>query len=83
MVNTDIDYTANFEKIFSKLKDSGLKEKIRKQISKIIENPEIGKPMMYARKGTRDVYIAPFRLSYVYKEEDKIIVLDLYHKDKQ
>ncbi len=40
--------------------------------------------MKYGRKDTREVYIPPFRLSYAYiKEEDKIIFLDLYHKDEQ
>lgn len=40
--------------------------------------------MRYARKGTREVYLKPFRLSYAYiKEENKIILLDLYHKKKQ
>src|SRR3989344_2073429 len=49
-----------------------------------IENPEVGKPMMYDRKGTREVYVKPFRLSYAYiKHENKIIFLDLYHKDGQ
>lgn len=66
------------------IKDRNLKIKIFKHIEKIINNPEIGKPMMYTRKGTREVYIPPFRLSYLYlKEENKIIFLDLYHKDKQ
>jgi len=51
---------------------------------KLKMNPELGKPMRYSRKGTREVYISPFRLSYFYlKEEDKLIILDLYHKDKQ
>lgn len=74
----------SFQKTFSKIKDKNLKEKIIKQLIKIKENPEIGKPMMYTRKGTREVYISPFRLSYVYlKEENKIIFLDLYHKNEQ
>ena len=61
-----------------------MKEKIIKQFSKIKENPEIGKPMKNVRKGTREVYISPFRLSYAYiKNEDKLIFLDLYHKDQQ
>ena len=77
-------FDPDFEKIFSKLKDPMIKEKILKQFCKIRENPEIGKPMMSGRKGTRAVYVAPFRLSYVYlKEEDKIIFLNLYHKDEQ
>ena len=82
MVN--VDRHPQFAKIFEKIKDNVLKEKVKKQIEKIIENPEIGKPMMYNRKGTREVYIPPFRLSYVYiKIEDKIILLQLYHKDEQ
>lgn len=82
MVN--VDRHPQFAKIFEKIKDNILREKIKKQIAKIIENPEIGKPMMYSRKGTRELYIAPFRLSYEYlKEEDKVILLDLYHKDEQ
>ena len=82
MVN--VDRHPQFAKVFEKIKDNVLKEKVKKQIEKIIENPEIGKPMMYNRKGTREVYIPPFRLSYVYtKTEDKIILLDLYHKDEQ
>ena len=82
MVN--VDYGPNFSKLFYKLKDKSLKERIKKQITKIIDNPEIGKPMMYNRKGTREVYVSSFRLSYIYiKEEDKVIFLDLYHKDEQ
>ncbi len=73
-----------FQKTFSKIKDPIIKEKIIKQIEKIRNNHEIGKPMMYTRKGTRELYISPFRLSYIYnREEDKIIILDLYHKDQQ
>lgn len=82
MVN--VDYHPQFAKIFEKIKDNILKEKVKKQIEKIVVNPEIGKPMMYNRKGTREVYVSPYRLSYIYsKEEDKIIFLDLYHKDEQ
>ena len=82
MVN--VDYSPDFSKLFYKIKDKSSKEKIKKRITKIINNPEIGKPMMYNRKGTREVYISPFRLSYAYiEEEDKIVFLDLYHKDEQ
>ena len=74
----------SFQKTFSKIKNKILKEKIWKQFAKIRDNPEIGKPMKHNRKGTREVYIHPFRLSYSYIEkEDKIIFLDLYHKDEQ
>jgi mRNA-degrading endonuclease RelE of RelBE toxin-antitoxin system len=71
-----------FKKNFQKIKDSALKEKIIKQISKIKDNPETGKPMKYSRKGTRELYIPPFRLSY-YFEKETVYILDLYHKDEQ
>jgi mRNA-degrading endonuclease RelE of RelBE toxin-antitoxin system len=39
---------------------------------------------MYERKGTRELYIKPYRIAYAYsKEEDKITFLEIYHKDEQ
>ena len=78
-----VDYDPIFQKIFSKL-DKSIRIKVEKLLAKIIDNPEIGKPMRYARKGTREVYIPPFRLSYAYApQKNKIILLNLYHKDEQ
>jgi len=40
--------------------------------------------MMHDRKGTRELYIKPFRLAYSYiPSEDKVIILEFYHKKKQ
>ncbi len=79
-----VAYHPNFEKSVKSVRDNQIKTKIKKQIGKIVENPEIGKPMRYGRKGTREVYVSPFRLSYLFDEShDKIIFLDFYHKDKQ
>jgi len=71
-----------FEKNFKKIKDSSLKDKIITQISKIKDNPEVGKPMRYEIKRTRELYISPFRLSYKL-EGDTVYILALYHKDLQ
>ena len=80
----EIRFDKKFKSIFSKIKDELLKTKIKKQIKRIVENPEIGKPMRFTRKGTREVYIKPFRLSYKYRaEENKLYILDLYHKNQQ
>jgi len=77
-------FSSNFRKKFEKIKDKLLKEKVIKQILKLRENPDFGKPMMYARKGTRELYVSSYRISYVYyPKEDKIIFLDVYHKDEQ
>ncbi|MGV8150563.1 MAG: type II toxin-antitoxin system RelE/ParE family toxin [Candidatus Woesearchaeota archaeon] len=75
-------FSKNFRKKFEKIKDNALKEKIIKQILKLKENPEFGKPMMYARKGTRELYVSPYRISYFYNS-GKIVFLDVYHKDGQ
>ncbi|HLD02320.1 MAG TPA: type II toxin-antitoxin system RelE/ParE family toxin [Candidatus Nanoarchaeia archaeon] len=80
----EVTHSDHFEKIVGKISDKMLKTKVKKQIKKIIANPEIGKSMKNVRKGTREVYIPPFRLSYEYsKDENKIIFLDFYHKDEQ
>jgi mRNA-degrading endonuclease RelE of RelBE toxin-antitoxin system len=82
MVN--VDYDNKFKELLSKVKDKLFQTKIEKQIKKIVNDPEIGKPMRNVRKGTREVYIKPYRLSYAYlKNENLIIFLDIYHKDKQ
>ena len=82
MVNVIFD--KNFKELFLKIKDNSLKQKIIKQIEKIKVNPEVGKPMRNVRKGTRELYVKPFRLSYEYiKDRDVVYILDLYHKDEQ
>jgi mRNA-degrading endonuclease RelE of RelBE toxin-antitoxin system len=58
-------YTDKFEKELKK-SDNSIKEKAIKQIKKIIENPEIGKPLRYNLKGERTVYVWPFRILYAY-----------------
>lgn len=80
----EVIFEERFKRLFSKIKDLTTKEKIIKRISKIKENPEIGKPMKYSRKGTRELYVLPFRLSYFYDYTNQLVsILDLYHKDKQ
>lgn len=77
-------YDDNFQALMNRIKDGLLKERVLKQINKVIANPEIGKPMSYRRKGTREVYVKPFRLSYLFiRQKNKVVFLDLYHKKKQ
>jgi len=83
MVVNEVKESDNFKKIRNKL-DKSILINLSKQIEKLIENPEIGKPMRYNRKGTREIYISPYRLSYSYlKEKGIIYLLDFYHKDEQ
>ena len=64
--------------------DGSMIDRVQKLIKKIIDDPETGKPMRFDRKGTREVYIPPFRLSYSYdKTTDILYLLEIYHKDEQ
>lgn len=79
-----VEYDTRFKKRVQKIKDELVKKRVKKQIAKIVNDPEVGKPMRYTRKGTRELHIPPHRLSYLYLEEDDVVVLiDLYHKDEQ
>ncbi|HLC33320.1 MAG TPA: type II toxin-antitoxin system RelE/ParE family toxin [Candidatus Nanoarchaeia archaeon] len=79
-----VAFHPSFERRFRKIKDQAVKEKILKALVKIREDPETGKPMMHNRKGTRELYVAPHRLSYMYfKEDERVLIFDLYHKDEQ
>ena len=79
-----VAFGEGFQKTFSKIRDLAVKQKIIKQLAKLKENPELGKPMRFARQGTREIYVSPYRLSYIFqKDENKIVILDFYHKDGQ
>lgn len=80
----DVIYDNVFQGTISKIKDKEVLKSIKNKIKKIIKNPEVGKPMRNIRKGTREVYVGSFRLSYVYyREKDTIEFLSFYHKDRQ
>ncbi len=73
-----------FQKQFDKLGDLFLQGKVKKQIKRVINDPNAGKPMRHTRKNTREVRVLPFRLSYSFNPETNIIeFLEIYHKDEQ
>jgi mRNA-degrading endonuclease RelE of RelBE toxin-antitoxin system len=71
--------TEDYEKNTKHIKDKETKDRIKKQIKKLIENPEIGKPLRHDLKGERSVHIKPFRLVYTF-ENDKLILLKFEHR---
>jgi mRNA-degrading endonuclease RelE of RelBE toxin-antitoxin system len=80
----NIEHKKDFLKKVSKIRHAKLKERVKNLVLKIIENPEIGKPMRHNRKGTREVYLPPFRLAYSYiPKENKLIFIEIYHKYEQ
>ncbi len=81
MIN--VKTSERFERVLNKL-DNSIKIQVDKLIIKLIDNPEIGKPMRYNRIGTREVYVGSYRFSYSYDIENSILyLLDIYHKDEQ
>lgn len=79
-----VEFDPVFKRLVKKIKNAALKQKVKKQIAKIVLNPTIGKTMRFTWKGTREVYVKPFRLSYLYlKGKNVTVFLSLYHKDEQ
>jgi mRNA-degrading endonuclease RelE of RelBE toxin-antitoxin system len=79
-----VAYTKGFEETMKKIRDHGTKERLKRQIIKIVNNPDVGKPGRYSRKDTREVYVPPFRVSYYYnREKDILVFLAPYHKNAQ
>lgn len=80
----EVFFDDRFSAAIARINDPLTKTRIQKQIEKLRQNPKAGKPMRYQRKGTRELYVDPFRLSYAYlPSQDRVVLLDLYHKIKQ
>ena len=77
----DVFKTQEFINNTKKL-DNTLQIKIAKQILKILNNPNIGKPLKYSLKGEKEIYIKPFRL-YFKVAGDTLVLLGFEHKDEQ
>jgi mRNA-degrading endonuclease RelE of RelBE toxin-antitoxin system len=69
VVITQVVWTRKFERELRKLRDEGLKDRVKDQIEKILDNPETGKPLRFALKGERSVYVPPYRLIYAVQSE--------------
>jgi len=69
----------NFKKNIKRLNQFD-RDKLEKQIKKIISNLQVGKPLKYKR-GERSLYIKPFRLVYALRGEE-VILLKFDHRKK-
>ncbi|MDA4128265.1 MAG: type II toxin-antitoxin system RelE/ParE family toxin [Thaumarchaeota archaeon] len=74
-----IVYTQKFERDVRKIRDNSVKGRLRKQIEKIAENPEFGKPLRYGLKGEWSIRIKPYRLIYAV-QGDRLILLRFEHR---
>lgn len=70
-----IERSREFKKVIKKIKDKIVKERIKKQIIKIIDNPEVGEFLIGNKKGIRKIYIPLFRLLYRYNRDKNLVEL--------
>lgn len=75
----NVVWTEKFESELKKLKDRSVKGRVKKQIEKIIENPETGKPLRFELRGERSIQIPPYRLLYAV-EGDTLYLLRFEHR---
>ena len=81
MVIKEVKRTDKFVRDVKAVKDRIIKERIKKQIRKIIENPEIGKPLKYDLHGELSLYVKPFRLIYTLKGETLFLLRFRHRKE--
>lgn len=77
----EIIYTHEFERDIKKIKDQRIRERIKKLIRRIGENPDVGKPLRYELEGLRSLKIPPFRILYESKS-NSIILHKFEHRKK-
>ena len=75
----EIIFAEEFRKEFKRIKDKATRLKIIKQIKKISEQPEAGKPLKHNLKNHRSLRIPPFRIIYRL-ETDRIIINCFDHR---
>jgi len=64
VVIREVVWTKKFERELRKLRDKTVKDRVKERIQKILHDPETGKPLRFALKGERSVYVQPYRLIY-------------------
>ena len=74
MIIKEVILTQKFDDDTKHIRDALMKERIKKQIAKITERPEIGKPLRFSLKGERTIYIRPYRLVYSISGETLILL---------
>ena len=74
------EFTSRFLKDTRQLKGTQ-KEELEKIVKKVIENPEIGKPLRHSYRNCRSARVGKFRIIYKL-ERYKIIFITFEHRGK-
>lgn len=61
-----------FENDVRKIKDKSLQNRLKKVMQKILDMPEVGKPLRYGLAGLRSARMSPFRIIYEVRGESVI-----------
>jgi len=64
VVIREVVWTKKFERELRKLRNGTIKDRVKDQIEKILDNPETGRPLRFDLKGERSIYVLPYRLIY-------------------
>ncbi len=75
-----ISYTYEFRRGIKKVRDKAMQIKVKKIVQKIIDNPDVGKPLRYELAGLRSVRVPPFRILYELSG-DRLIFHTFEHRD--
>ncbi len=81
MVIRQVVPTNQFERAVRGIRDAGVKERVKKQIEKLVADPEVGKPLRYDRRGERRLRVGPYRILYAVKD-DVLYLLDFRHREE-
>ncbi|MBI4894256.1 MAG: type II toxin-antitoxin system RelE/ParE family toxin [Candidatus Aenigmarchaeota archaeon] len=73
--------TQDFQTQINKISGTPLLEKLKKQIRKIVTNPDFGKPLMHGLAGYRTVYVKPYRILYSF-DDNTILLVKFEHRKK-
>jgi mRNA-degrading endonuclease RelE of RelBE toxin-antitoxin system len=74
VVIREVVWTKKFERELRKLKDGAMKNRVKEQIKKIVEDPETGKSLRFALRGERSMYVSPYRLIYAVQGETSYLL---------
>jgi addiction module RelE/StbE family toxin len=80
VVIRNVIWTKTFERELKRVKDRAFKDRVKRQIEKILENPEAGKPLRFELKGERSLRIPPYRLIYA-TQGTTLYLLRLEHRE--
>lgn len=78
---TEVVYTNLFEREAKHLKDRVVMARLNKLVEKIKIDPTIGKPLRFALKGERTVYLRPYRLIYAVNGNTLFLLRFEHRKD--